>query len=197
MDARLDSNVAVAEQESGPRLNDFEILGADRIAAFLSDRKGASIVIGSGDTRFRPAAELLAAWLKQTYQIDSRITTEGPRAVASHAYMLGFGGRGSEDPVRADILIGNCQDNGLMWRFVRRDGGLQLGWLPLEVNQNFPGSERAVVMLSSTVITNPDGSQYTPISGAEPITAEPQLIIGASFPTEALSAVRALQQRLK
>ena len=167
----------------------IEILDADRIAAFLEERRGKSTVIACGDTRYRPAAESLAQWLKRSYEIDSRITTVGSRISCRWAYQDGFGyvSNGHEETA-AEMLIGNCQDNGLMWRYTWMWGVDTRYWLPLEANSMFPGAGRAIVMLSSPVAT--DGSGRA--TGKE---VPRQLVVGASFPSEALAAVRALQER--
>ena len=178
-----------ADYAAGTGLGQIEILDRDRIAAFLDEHKGGKLVIACGDTRFRPAAQALADWLKDTRQIDSRITTEGPRVSCTKPYMDGWGWPGlGGDPVKAAVLIGNCQDNPLMWRFVLTSGSSQ--WLPFEINQNFPGIDRAIVMLSSPVLTNSDGVPHT-------TKPRQQLVIGASFPSEALRAVKALQEKAR
>lgn len=86
-------------------------------------------------------------------------------------------------PVEPQILIGNSQDNGLMRRFigVRQE----VHWLPLGINQSFPGVGRAVVALSLPVRTDMNGR-------LDRRKARQQLIIGASFPGEALRAVHKL-----
>jgi len=91
----------------------------------------------------------------------------------------GYGG----DPVQAAILIGNCQDNGLMTKFLNMNS---CSWLPLEVNQNFPGIGKAVIMLSSPVVSDNVGR----ISRKD---ATRQLVIGGSSPSEAMAGVKALQ----
>ncbi|HUW34245.1 MAG TPA: hypothetical protein VM223_21780, partial [Planctomycetota bacterium] len=121
------------------------------------------------------------------YQIESRITCEGPRGQCSKSYMLGFGFfQPDPAPVRPEILIGNCQDNGLMWRFIMRDARVEMGWLPLEVNQTFPGLGRAVIMLSCPISTQLDGKPRTDVP------ADPQLVIGASSAAEAVKGVEAV-----
>jgi len=176
---------AAATNDAGPAMADVEILEPARIAAFVSALKGTSIVIGCADARFKPAAQALADWLKQNYQIDSRITAEGPRGSCRFDYMDSFGWTGyPDDPVQAAVVIGNCQDNGLMWKFVKLSGNVR--WLPLEVNQNFPGAGRSIVMLSSPVTTDGGGNitkKDTP----------QQLVIGASLPGEAMMGVKAFQ----
>jgi len=173
-----------AEYDDGAKLAAEEVLDRDRIAAFLRERAGRKIVIGCGDRRFRPAAVALAMGLKDTLDIDATITMAGPRATTQETYMLGFGyTRIGPEPVHADVLIGNCQDNGLMWKFIAR--GNEAAWLPVEVNQNFPGLGRVIVMLSSPVTTNVPGRPNDK-------RAPQQLIIGASYPSEAMQGVRAL-----
>jgi|GEM_PF-2448123 len=178
-----------AEYETGARFEGIEILDAERIVAFLNTLQGTAVVIGCGDTRFTPVARDLADWLKETRQIEARITTEGPRASTHKPYMDSFAGPHLHgDPVKAKILIGNCQDNGLMRLFIYH--GDNAHWLPLESNKNFPGLDRAVVMLSSPVRTDHKGRPHRG-------KAEQRLVIGASFPSEALRAVRALEQKLQ
>jgi len=173
-------------KEDAPALAEVETLEAAKIAEFIAGLKGTSIVIGCGDARFKPAARAAADWLKQAYQIDSRITVEGPRASCRFDYMDSFGWPGyGDDPVQAAVLIGNCQDNGLMWKFLKCHGNVC--WLPLEINQNFPGLGRAVIALSSPVITDDNGNLRKK-------DAPPQLVIGASFPSEAMKAVEELMK---
>jgi len=171
------------------KLAEVEVLDADAIAAFLEKLKGTAIVVGCGDGRFKPVADALAAWLKQGYQVDSRVTTEGPRGSCRFDYMDSFGWTWyAPDPVEAAILIGNCQDNGLMWKFAKSQN--PTWWLPLEVNQNFPGMGHCVLMLSSPVISDGNGN----IARKD---APRQLVIGASFPSEAMRGLQALQQLRK
>ena len=173
-------------KETGPAFAAFEILDAPKVAEFLNSLKGTSIVIGCGDRRFKPAAKAVADWLKQAYQIDSRITTEGPRASCRFDYMDSFGWtQYTEDPVHAAVLIGNCQDNGLMWKFLKCHGNVC--WLPLEINQNFPGLGKAVVMVSSPVITDNSGNIRRK-------DAPLQLVIGATYPGDAMRAIEELRK---
>jgi len=177
---------ATAQYEIGAGFTGIEVLDADRIAAFLDERKGKELLIGCGDTRYKPAAEALANWLKQAYEIKTQITTERPRASTHRPYMDGFAGPHIHgEPVRPEILIGNSQDNGLMIRFIRHTGDDY--WLPLEMNQNFPGADRAVVMLSAPVRSDANGRPHNAAN-------QRQLVIGASFPSEALRAVQVLQR---
>jgi len=177
------AKLAAASAE-GTSLAEIEILQLDQIAAFLEKLNGSNIVIGCGDTRFKPVAQALADWLQKARGITARVTVEAPRTSCRFDYMDSFGWPDyGGDPVHAAILIGNCQDNGLMWKFLSLK---TCAWLPLEINQNFPGIGRAVVMLSSPVVSNNTGQ----ISKKD---AARQLVIGASFPSEALAAVKALQ----
>jgi len=178
-----------AEYETGDQLQPVEILEHDQVASFIDGLKDTSVVIGCGDSRFKPVANELAQWLKRNYNIESRITVEGSRASCRYDYMDSFGWPGyGGPPVHAHILIGNCQDNGLMWQFLTLHGSVC--WLPLEVNQNFPGIGRSVVMMSSPVISDANGRIRT-------TNAARQLVIGAGFPSEAMQAVKALEQAAK
>jgi len=174
-------------KEAAPALAEVETLEAPKIAEFIAGLKGTSIVIGCGDARFKPAARALADWLKQAHQIESRITVEGPRASCRFDYMDSFGWPGyGDDPVHAAILIGNCQDNGLMWKFLKCHGNVC--WMPLEINQNFPGLGRAMLAMTSPVISDDNGNLRRK-------DAPRQLVIGASFPSEAMKAVEELKKR--
>jgi len=179
----------VATYAAGEAMAKVELLEPKRIAAFLEARRGKALVIGCGNRRFKPAAETLARWLKAAYGIRATITTAGRRCTIRKAYMDGFGyNRPLPEPVHADILVGNCQDNGLMYRFLLLSG--QRYWLPLEVNQDFPGQGRAVVALSLPVAT--------PESGRPGGKKTPQqLVLGASFPAEASLAVEALTAAMR
>ena len=181
------AQLAAASAE-GTSLAEIEILQLDQIAAFIDNLNGGNIVIGCGDARFRPVAQALADWLQNARGITARITVEAPRTSCRFDYMDSFGWPSyGGDPVHAAILIGNCQDNGLMWKFLSLHGS---AWLPLEINQNFPGIGRAVVMLSSPVISSSTGQ----INRKD---AQQQLVIGATFPSEAMRAVKELQAELK
>jgi len=178
-----------AQYETAAGLAKVEVLEADAVAAFLEARRGKDLVIGCGDIRFQPVGEKLAAWLKASYAINASLSMAGPRASCRYAYQDGFGyTRFGADPVHADILIGNCQDNGLMQKFITPQDWV--GWLPLEVNQEFPGLGRAVVMLSVPVVTQANGRPGGKVAGQ-------QLIIGAGFPAEAMKAVDVLRWKLK
>jgi len=175
-----------ATYESGDQMSDTEILHRDDIAAFLDSLAGESIVIGCGDTTFRPVAETFARWLADTRGIQSRITIEGPRASCRFDYMDSFGWpHYGDDPVHAHVLIGNAQDNGLMFKFLRVHGNHS--WLALEVNQRFPGLGKGVVMLSSPVLTG--GNSHIVRQNERR-----QLVVGSSFPAEAMKAVEALME---
>ena len=179
----------VAQCEGGAPVRDVEILDAPQIAAFLDARRGKSLLIGCGDTRLKAVGDEMAHWLKEAYGIDARVTMAGPRASCRFAYMDGFGyTQFGGEPVKADILIGNCQDNFLMQRFLTPQGWCS--WLPLEVNEDFPGPGRALVMLSVPVITQSNGQPGGKV-------AEQQLVIGASSAAEAIDATRALRRALK
>ncbi len=175
----------------GKGLAEVEILEPEKISAYLESPEAKQILIGCGDRRFLPVAEALAAWLKTKFQIEAKPTMAGPRVTIRKAYMDGFGwGRPGPAPSTPAILIGNCQDNALMWRFISHSGDSY--WLPLEINQDFPGLGRAVVMLSAPITTRPDGRPGETGKGQAP----QQLVIGASFPAEALRAVEALKRKL-
>lgn len=175
-----------AEYADATELAEVEILERDTIGAFLNQLQGADIAIGCGDNRFKPVAETLAAWLKTAYGVNSHITTVGPRVSCRYDYMDSFGWpQYGVDPIQAAILVGNCQDNGLMWKFLKCHG--EICWLPLEINQDFPGIGRAVVMLSSPVVTDANGNTSR-------TDGERQLVIGASFPSEARRAVQELRK---
>jgi len=182
------AKAAAGHAADGKKLAEVEMLDRDRITEFLRARKDKTIVISYGDTRFRAAAEQLADKLRRRYQIESRLTCEGPRGQCSKSYMLGFGYfRPDPAPVRPDVLLGNCQDNGLMWRFIMRDSNVEMGWLPVEVNQNFPGYGRSIVMLSCPISTNLDGSPRKDAPVGQ------QLVIGASGVAEAVKGVEAVR----
>jgi hypothetical protein len=171
--------------DGGAGMSQVEILDRDQITAFLEARRGKQVLIGCGDTRFRLAAEELSKWLKQTHNIDASITTAGSRLICRYDYMDGYGWPNSEtEQASADILIGNARDNGLMWRYVWMTGNRY--WLPLEINDTFPGIDRSVVMLSIPVVTDNGGKAV-----GKP--ADQKLIFGASFPAEAMRAVKAMQ----
>ena len=84
-------------------------------------------------------------------------------------------------PLHADILVGNCQDNGLMYDFISLQGACR--WLPLEVNQDFPGVGRSIVMISSPYSSRADGRH-----SAQADATPRQLVIGASQPADAEAA---------
>jgi hypothetical protein len=177
------------EYASGEKLGSVEVLAADRIADFLDERRGGELMIGCGDRRYRPVGESLAEWLAEEYDIEARITTAGPRATTNYSYMSGFGWtRYGKNPVEADILVGNDQSNGMMWKFA--DCKDWVHWLPLEVNSDFPGLGHVVVMLSLPVQTRANGNP-----GGK--RAAQQLIIGASNPADALRGVEGLQGKVR
>jgi len=64
-----------------------------------------------------------------------------------------------------------------MWRYTWMWGVNDRYWLPLEINNAFPGAGRAVVMLSAPVVTDGSGKPTGKKAGQ-------QLVIGASFPGE-------------
>ena len=177
-----------AKYAGGKKLAGVEILDAGRIAAFLEARRGKTVTVGFGDTRYKPAADALAALLKAKYAIDCRLTGAGSRISCRWAYQDGFGyvTNGHEEAA-AEILIGNCQDDALMWRYTWMWGVSDRYWLPLEINNTFPGAGRAVVMLSAPVATDGSGKSVGKKAGQ-------QLIIGASFPGEALAAVEQMKR---
>jgi hypothetical protein len=162
------------------------VLGRGAIVAFLETLRGRPVLIGCGDRRYRQAAEALGDWVAEAFGATAEVTMTGPRATCRYDYMDSFGWpQYGEDPVRADILVGNCQDNGLMWRFVRQHGAC--GWLPLEINQDFPGEDRCVVMLSLPLVSQANGR---PNSAPHP----PQLVLGASSPGGVRRGLEALQK---
>jgi hypothetical protein len=171
---------------TGKDLDEVEMLAPGWIASFLDQRRGKDLLIGCGDQRYRPAGDALAAWLQEHYAIRARTIIAGPRASCRMAYQDGFGyTQYGPDPVQADILIGNVQDNALMWKFQSCQGWG--GWLPVEVNRDFPGMGHAIVMLSAPVVTQPDGQ-----AGGK--QAPQQLVIGGGSPAETMRGVQALEQ---
>ena len=175
-----------APYESAKGLAAVEILEPARIAEFLDARRGTNVVIGCGNSRYRPAAVALAGWLAKTHSIRAEVTMAGPRMLIRQVYMDGFGyGQVQPDPAKPDILVGNCQENGLMYRFQLLTGDNY--WLPLEPNLDFPGAGRALVMLSVPVMTRSDGKP----GGKE---CSQQLVIGAGGPAEAMQAVESLER---
>jgi hypothetical protein len=178
---------AAATRAGARALGAVEWVDLPGITAWLRERRGAPLLIGCGSTRFRPAAEALAAWLKKTWQVEATLTHAGPRTVIRKAYMDGFGyNHVLPAPSRPDIVVGNCQENATMWDYLLLSGACR--WLPAEVNDDFPGAGRALVMLSFPVATEANGK-----AGGKP--AAPQLVVGASDPTAALAAVEALASR--
>lgn len=177
------------DYEQGEKLRPVEVLGAGKVGRFLEERRGGEVVIGCGDRRYRPVGEKLAEWLEAEYEIQARTTTAGPRATTNYTYMSGFGWtRYGKDPVEADILVGNDQSNGLMWKFA--DCKDWVHWLPVEVNKDFPGLGHAVVMLSLPVRTRANGNP-----GGK--RAPQQLIIGGSNPADAMRGVEELGRELR
>ena len=178
----------------GDKLGEIEILATAKIDAFLKDLKELSIkkiVIGCGDLRFKAPAEAMRKWIKTAYGIDARVTMATQRAGASWHYMDSFAGPGVyPEPIVPQILIGNSQDNGLMRRFINVRQPPRVHWLPLGMNQSFPGIDRAVVALSLPVSSNTSGR-------VSRVKDDQQLVIGASFPSEALRAVKALAKAVK
>lgn len=173
--------------EDGKTLAEVEILEPKKINEFLEARRGKPVVIGCGSAGYQPAADVLAAWLSKRFGITAEVTCAPRRTVIRKAYQDGFGyNQVLAEPASPDILIGHTQDNPFMFRFVLF-GGDQY-WLPLGLNEDFPGAGRAIVSLSHPVITQGDGNP-----GGKSGTS--QLVIGASFPAEALAAVKKLARR--
>ncbi|OPZ26188.1 MAG: Beta-galactosidase trimerization domain protein [Lentisphaerae bacterium ADurb.BinA184] len=179
----------VAASREGEGLRENEVLDPAAIAAWLAGLpRDREIVIGCGDVRLRAVAEAARAWLEKDVGLRATITSAQPRASCRHDYMDGFGWpQYGADPVRPDLVVGNAQENGLMWRFLTCHGWC--GWLPLEVNRDFPGPGRSVVMLSCPVRTQANGKP-----GGQ--REAQQLVIGASFPAEAAHGLAALQTAL-
>jgi hypothetical protein len=171
---------------AGAGLATNECLNPVAIQAFLESRRGTRILIAAGTPRFQPAAAALADWLSQGYGIQTELTFVAPRVSCRYDYMDGFGWPAyGNDPVQADILIGNTRDNGLMWKFLRCHN--LCGWLPLEINQDFPEPARSLVMLSCPVQTEANGKP----GGKK---AASQLVLGAGDGTAALAAVEDLKR---
>ena len=140
-------------------------------------------VIGCGDRRFLSAANSLAKDLNDRFGIAAKVTMAGARIEnCRDDYMDGYGWAScGKVPLHADILVGNCQDNGLMYDFISLQGACR--WLPLEVNQDFPGVGRSIVMLSSPYSSRADGRH-----SAQADATPRQLVIGASQPADAEAA---------
>ncbi|MFW5915450.1 MAG: hypothetical protein ACOCTQ_03135 [Planctomycetota bacterium] len=170
--------------EMGDKLQHVEIYSPSDIDAFLKDRSGDPVVLGYGHRNYRKPAERLADWLKDEYDVDVELTMAGPRATTNWTYMSGFGWtREGAEPVEPDIVIGNVQNNALMWRYasVKND----VYWLPLEPNEDFPEPGRALVMLSLPVKTRSNGKP-----GGKP--AGRQLVIGATNASDARQGIEEL-----
>ena len=175
-------SASIAQKPLAP----VEVVDAPAIRAFLTARRGTPVVIGYGSPAFKPAADTLAAWLTSRGKMAVTLSSAGRRTLIRQVYMDGFGyNQLQPEPLVADILIGNTQDNGLMYRYAIDSGDCY--WLPLDVNEDFPGADRALVMLSLPIKTKADGKP----GGTE---ADQQLVIGASYPAEALRAVDAVMK---
>jgi hypothetical protein len=194
--ARVDSadpkaiarTIVPAATQPGPPAK-VEVCEPAAIAAFLKERAGKEVIIGYGGRPWQAAAETLAAWLTTTYNCKCTLTMAGPRCSCRYEYMDGFGYPNyGPDPVKADVVIGNCQDTPLLYRYLSLQGDDY--WLPLEVNQDFPGPGRALIMLSAPVATQANGQ---PNGKAVP----PQLVIGASYPDEARQGIAELLKGIK
>lgn len=171
-----------ATYEENATLAAVEVLDRPGIEDFLAARRDKTVTIGYGDVHFRPAAEMLAAWLKREYNIAATLTAAGRRTVIRQCYMDGFGyNQVLGEPTKADIVIGNSQQNGLMFRYALLSG--DNAWLPLEANDDFPGLGHAFVTLSLPLVTQSNGRP-----GGR--AADAQLVFAASFPAEAQQAVR-------
>ncbi|MGI6495350.1 MAG: beta-galactosidase [Kiritimatiellia bacterium] len=159
----------------------------EEVRAYLERlREKEGVLIGCGDRRFLPAANLLAERLRTRLGVTASVTMAGARVEnCRDDYMDGYGWPGyGAPPVHADILLGNCQDNGLMYGFISLQG--ECGWLPLEVNQDFPGMGRSLVMLSLPCLSRADGRHSARLAPGR------QLVLGASQPEDCLRAVEAL-----
>ena len=156
------------------------------IAAYLREKKESGVTIAYGEPGYRRAAQSLGAWLLAKHGIKCKLTAAPRRTVIRKGYMDGFGwNRVMPEPCGADILIGNTQDNPMMLRFVLFAG--EAAWLPVGVNENFPGPGRAIIMLSYPIATEaPARARIQPNSR--------QLVIGASSPAEAEKAVKHLAE---
>ncbi len=175
----------VAGYVDGEGMAPVELHRPDAVLAHLDRLSEKDILIGCGDRRFLPVAEEVAAWLRTTYGVEVRISSAGPRATCRKSYMAGFGWtRPGENPVDPDILIGNAQENPLLFDYLllKRD----IRWLPLEINRDFPGVDGALVTLSCPIITGSDGQP-----GGRP--AEPVLVLGATFPAGVRAGLEALR----
>jgi len=158
------------------------VINRKAVGEFLRGLRGKEIRIGCGTPDYLPAAESLARHLKQRLQIIAKPTLAGARTWVRYAYQDGFGYPQTR-PEEADaaILIGNTVENGLMFRYEwhwTRDRQ----WLPLNVNEAFPGAGHSVIQLSLPVETTGKG-----LPESKPV--ESKLILGATNPQDARRAV--------
>lgn len=180
---------SVASYAEGAKLAPVEILDVAEIRAYIEARKEKGLWIACGTKAFRPVGVKLAKWLKEHLQIDARVTLATQRMGCRYDYMDSFGwGSPGGEPVLAQIAIGHTQSNGLMRRYNRINS--PVCWLPLQPNRHFPGMGRAFVSLSLPAVTETDGRIRTR-------DLSRQLVIGASYPGEAMRAVAALIKAFK
>jgi hypothetical protein len=174
---------------------------------FLEGKRGHLVTIGT-HPGLRPAAESLAAWLEKAYDATTRITYAGPQYsggwVDTEFEHMAGGAGGGYPPVhpRADIVIGNCEETPALFRYLLREGPntdystlrrRSCPWLPLAVSRFFPGSGRAVVMLSAPVVTPKQAPAMDTMPGSA-AAIDRQLVVGVGELSDALRAVAALDQ---
>ena len=183
-----------------------QILQPSDIRAWLSARKGTKLTICYGDKSYRPAADDLANWLKDSFGIDAETTADDGTFddKGKVAFQANFA------PSPAEILIGNAWSNNSV-------AGIDCYWpynngsVPALANARFtatyawPGGKRGLALLTrerdyrradgSTFglhYGNTDGFASMDVDAAKNPWLHRKLLVLASTPTGAEKTVKEL-----
>ena len=158
---------------------------------------GETIVISCGSEEFRRAAEKLADVLTAR-GIRSRISALGIRHETDNPdpYYRMRSARFTRPLARIDVFIGNDYSNSNLADFT---GGWQSSReanprLPVSINREFPGGDRAVLMLTHPFFVSRGRGNKFPDTFDRFDERPRQLVIGASSPAGAMQGVEAFAQ---
>jgi len=199
--AELEARVAlIASPRKRPAPS--EALHPSDIAEWLASRRGGKLAICFGDAAYRPAAERLAAWLKESFHIAAEPALDDGRfEVDREGYQVTF------RPAEAEILIGNAWSNNTVasldatFPYNNREAPAALPGR-LTATYAWPGGGRGIVTLTRELdfrradhtafgLSYGDTSGFAPrgVNTAPRPSLRQRLLILASTPAGAMNAV--------
>jgi hypothetical protein len=139
---------AVRPLASGRQPPRHVVIARDAVRAFLAERGAKGITISCESPAYEPAAERLAAALKEAFGTDARITRNSPRIQGSHAGLGVWRAEKHEFIEQPDILLGcHNESHNIAAQVISPGFSGHTQPLPFLTSETFPGPGRSIVVL--------------------------------------------------